>query len=701
MRLELPARNVNRTVGTLLGSFVTRRYGADGLPPGTIDLTFRGSGGQSFGAFLPRGITLRLYGDSNDYLGKGLSGGVVAVRPAETAPFVAEHNVIAGNVIAYGATSGEIYLRGIVGERFCVRNSGATVVAEGAGDHALEYMTGGTAVILGPTGRNLGAGMSGGYGYVLDLDRSLVNGELVDLEPVAVDDAERLREIVEAHVAYTGSAVGAALLADWVAALGRFTAVVPRDFKRVLEATGRADGRGEDVDAAVMAAARRAARRRSRELGVPAGVSALPRWVCTTGPRAKIVCTLGPATDTPERARALVEAGMDVARLNFSHGEHADHGRRFHEVRPRPRRPGATSPCWPTCRARRSASAGSATARSSGPPASGSGSRSRTCVGTHDRVSTTYKNLADDVSPGDRLLVDDGNVALIAVDIENGTDVVCDVTEGGVVSDNKGLSLPGVDVSVPAMSDKDADDLEFALRLGVDFVALSFVRNPEDVKLVHRVMDEVGMRVPVIAKLEKPEAVDRLEEIVLAFDGMMVARGDLGVEMPLEQVPVVQKRAVQICRDNAKPVIVATQMLESMITHSRPTRAEASDVANAVIDGADAVMLSGETSVGKYPVQAVATMSRIIRSVEAVRHPGAPRCSTTRAPPAARSSRRPRTSATRSARSPWSRSPRPATPRGGCPGCSRRSGCWCSPRSSRCSGRWRCCGAPRRTWCGR
>ena len=167
------------------------------------------------------------------------------------------------------------------------------------------------------------------------------------------------------------------------------------------------------------------------------------------------------------------------------------------------------------------------------------------------------------------------------------------------------------------MSDKDADDLEFALRLGVDFVALSFVRNPEDVKLVHQVMDEVGVRVPVIAKIEKPEAVDRLEEIVLAFDGMMVARGDLGVEMPLEQVPVVQKRAVQICRDNAKPVIVATQMLESMITHSRPTRAEASDVANAVIDGADAVMLSGETSVGKYPVQAVATMSRIIRSVEA------------------------------------------------------------------------------------
>jgi pyruvate kinase len=232
-------------------------------------------------------------------------------------------------------------------------------------------------------------------------------------------------------------------------------------------------------------------------------------------------------------------------------------------------------------------------------------------------VSTTYKQLADDVKPGDKLLVDDGNVALIAVEVEDGVDVVCDVTEGGMVSNNKGLSLPGVDVSVPAMSEKDAEDLEFALRLGVDYIALSFVRHAEDVKLVHRVMDRVGIRRPVIAKIEKPEAVENLEAIVLAFDGVMVARGDLGVEMPLEQVPVVQKRAIEVCRDNAKPVIVATQMLDSMINHSRPTRAEASDVANAVIDGADAVMLSGETSVGKFPVQAVATMGRIITSVEA------------------------------------------------------------------------------------
>ena len=181
--------------------------------------------------------------------------------------------------------------------------------------------------------------------------------------------------------------------------------------------------------------------------------------------------------------------------------------------------------------------------------------------------------------------------------------MVCTVTEGGPVSNNKGLSLPGMNVSVPAMSEKDIEDLEFALRLGVDLVALSFVRSPADVELVHEVMDRVGRRVPVIAKLEKPEAVDNLEAIVLAFDAIMVARGDLGVELPLEEVPLVQKRAIQMARENAKPVIVATQMLESMIEHSRPTRAEASDVANAVLDGADAVMLSGETSVGKYPLE--------------------------------------------------------------------------------------------------
>ena len=307
---------------------------------------------------------------------------------------------------------------------------------------------------------------------------------------------------------------------------------------------------------------------------------------------------------------------MDVARLNFSHGEHADHGRRFREVRAAAEAAGRNVALLadlqgPKIRLGRFAE---------GPVEWATGERIRITVedveGTHDRVSTTYKELAADVRPGDRLLVDDGNVGLVAVEIENGTDVVCDVTEGGIVSNNKGLSLPGVAVSVPAMSEKDTEDLEFALKLGVDFVALSFVRSADDIKLVHKVMADVGIRRPVIAKVEKPEAVDNMEEIVLAFDGVMVARGDLGVEMPLEQVPIVQKRLIQMCRDNAKPVIVATQMLESMITHSRPTRAEASDVANAVLDGADAVMLSGETSVGRFPVQTVATMARIVASVE-------------------------------------------------------------------------------------
>ena len=254
--LELPVRNVNRTVGAMLGSLVTRRFGPDGLPPATIDLTFRGSAGQSFGAFVPRGMTLRLFGDANDYVGKGLSGGVIIVRPDERAPFRAEDNVIAGNVIGYGATAGEFYLRGVVGERFCVRNSGASAVVEGVGDHALEYMTGGTVAILGPTGRNLAAGMSGGRAYVLDLDGALVNRELVDTAAVPAEELVTLRALVQAHADATGSAVASALLADWAAAGARFTAVIARDYARVLEATRLAQAEGRDVDEAVMAAAR-------------------------------------------------------------------------------------------------------------------------------------------------------------------------------------------------------------------------------------------------------------------------------------------------------------------------------------------------------------------------------------------------------------------------------------------------------------
>jgi len=258
--LELPVRNVNRTVGTMLGSLVTRRYGADGLPAGTIDITLRGSAGQSLGAFLPSGVLIRLYGDANDYVGKGLSGGVVAIRPDERAPLIAERNVIAGNVIGYGATSGELFLRGIVGERFCVRNSGATAVAEGVGDHACEYMTGGTVLILGPTGRNLGAGMSGGTAFVLDLDPSLVNTELVDIEVPSAEHLDTIRTVLARHVELTGSAVGRRLLVDLAAdpesTLTRFSLIMPRDYKRVIEATKQAQVAGLDVDDAVMTAAR-------------------------------------------------------------------------------------------------------------------------------------------------------------------------------------------------------------------------------------------------------------------------------------------------------------------------------------------------------------------------------------------------------------------------------------------------------------
>ncbi|MDY5785495.1 pyruvate kinase [Corynebacterium sp.] len=333
--------------------------------------------------------------------------------------------------------------------------------------------------------------------------------------------------------------------------------------------------------------------------------------------KTKIVCTLGPAVASADAILGLVRDGMDVARLNFSHGDHADHEQNYRWVREATDQTGRAVGILadlqgPKIRLGRFAE---------GPTYWETGEEVRITVedvpGTHDRVSTTYKNLAKDAKPGDRLLVDDGKVALVVTSVD-GNDVVAKVTEGGPVSNNKGVSLPGMDISVPALSDKDKDDLRFALRLGVDVVALSFVRSPSDIDLVHEIMDEVGRRVPVIAKLEKPEAVEALESIILAFDAVMVARGDLGVEIPLEQVPLVQKRVIQIARENAKPVIVATQMLDSMIENSRPTRAEASDVANAVLDGADAVMLSGETSVGVDPHNVVRTMSRIVAVAESM-----------------------------------------------------------------------------------
>jgi pyruvate kinase len=230
-------------------------------------------------------------------------------------------------------------------------------------------------------------------------------------------------------------------------------------------------------------------------------------------------------------------------------------------------------------------------------------------------ASTTYAGLPGDVHPGLQILIDDGRVCLEVVAVD-GPRVLTTVIEGGTISDHKGINVPGAALSVPAMSEKDVDDLRWGLRIGADMVALSFVRSADDFDAVAKIMDEEGRRVPVIAKIEKPQAVERLDEIVEAFDGFMIARGDLGVEMPLEQVPIVQKRAIALARRNAKPVIVATQMLETMVSASRPTRAEVSDCANAVLDGADALMLSGETSVGIHPSLTVATMARIITTVE-------------------------------------------------------------------------------------
>src|SRR5450830_264430 len=331
--------------------------------------------------------------------------------------------------------------------------------------------------------------------------------------------------------------------------------------------------------------------------------------------RAKIVCTIGPVTESREQIQALVDAGMDVARINRSHGDQEAHELVYRNVR---------------AAAQASGRAVAVLVDLQGPKI-----RLGTFVegtveltegdtftittddvpGTKERASTTYQGLPGDAKVGDQILIDDGRVGVRIVAVE-GNDVVTKVELAGPISNNKGLNLPGVAVSVPAMSDKDEADLRWALRLGADIIALSFVRSAKDYDDVARIMAQEGRIVPVIAKIEKPQAVENLAEIVDAFDGIMVARGDLGVEMPLEMVPLVQKRAVELARRNAKPAIVATQVLESMISAPRPTRAEASDCANAILDGADAVMLSGETSIGEYPIEAVRTMARIIENTE-------------------------------------------------------------------------------------
>ena len=331
--------------------------------------------------------------------------------------------------------------------------------------------------------------------------------------------------------------------------------------------------------------------------------------------RAKIVCTMGPAVESPEKVKQLIDAGMNMARLNLSHGSYEEHQARLDSVRDAAKAAGRPVAILvdlqgPKIRLARF---------KAGPHDLARGDIFTITVddveGTKERVGTTYKGLPGDCKAGDRILIDDGKVTVEVVEVK-GNDVITKVIEPGAVSNNKGINLPGVAVSVPALSEKDIEDLRWGLRAGADFIALSFVRSAEDIKDVHKIMDEEGIRVPVIAKIEKPQAVENLVEIVDAFDGIMVARGDLGVELPIEDVPLVQKQCVELARDMAKPVIVATQMLDSMITNSRPTRAEATDCANAVLDGADALMLSGETSVGEFAIEAVQTMARIIQKTE-------------------------------------------------------------------------------------
>lgn len=324
---------------------------------------------------------------------------------------------------------------------------------------------------------------------------------------------------------------------------------------------------------------------------------------------------MGPAVDSPEKVQELIAAGMNMARLNLSHGSYEEHQNRLELVRAAAK--AANKPVailvdlqGPKIRLARF---------KAGPHDLSRGDiftiTTDDIEGTKERVGTTYEGLPGDCKPGDYIMIDDGKVTLEVIEVK-GNDVLTKVIEPGAVSNNKGINLPGVAVSVPALSEKDIDDLRWGLKAGADFIALSFVRSADDIIDVHRIMDEVGIRIPVIAKIEKPQAVQNLQGIVNAFDGIMVARGDLGVELPIEEVPLVQKHCIELAREVAKPVIVATQMLDSMITNSRPTRAEATDCANAVLDGADALMLSGETSVGDFAIEAVQTMARIISHTE-------------------------------------------------------------------------------------
>jgi pyruvate kinase len=332
--------------------------------------------------------------------------------------------------------------------------------------------------------------------------------------------------------------------------------------------------------------------------------------------RAKIVCTLGPACSTPEKIGELIDAGMDVARLNFSHGDQQTHLKMLNMVRSEAeKRERAVSILLdlqgPKIRVGKFKNG--AVDLHAGHEFTITTDTS--VLGDENQVSTSYQGLTGDVHIGDQILLDDGFLALAVADVTD-REVKTVVVAGGVLKDNKGINLPNVAVSAPALTEKDRADLAFGMRIGVDYIALSFVRDPEDIVLARKLATTEDVRIPVIAKIEKPQAIEQLAGIIEAADGIMVARGDLGVEMGPEKVPLIQKRIIEETNRAGKIVITATQMLESMIRHQRPTRAEASDVANAVLDGTDALMLSGETAVGRHPAEAVRTMGRIITEVE-------------------------------------------------------------------------------------
>ncbi|QPT53321.1 pyruvate kinase [Rothia kristinae] len=332
--------------------------------------------------------------------------------------------------------------------------------------------------------------------------------------------------------------------------------------------------------------------------------------------RAKIVCTLGPALSSYDKLSEAISAGLNVARLNMSHGDHDVHTANFNNVRRASQDLNKNVAILADIQGPKIRLETFVNGSEMLEPGDIFKITAEDVPGTKEICGTTYKGLPGDVRPGDLLLIDDGKVRLEATEV-SATTVTTRVVIGGKVSDHKGINIPNAAVSVPALTEKDEKDLRWALRTGVDIIALSFVRSGDDILRVHEIMEEEGLKLPVIAKIEKPQAVDNLQDIIDKFDGIMVARGDLGVEYPLEEVPLVQKRAIELARRWAKPVIVATQVLESMISNPMPTRAEASDCANAILDGADAVMLSGETSVGQYPIITIQTMARIVESTEA------------------------------------------------------------------------------------